>query len=234
MDRSSNRWLVKQKGTWNAVREHIYADFAQTLGICTQSSVYLTLDECSMPLLGEWHPDKTPFNVGIWLFDEHGYEPCSHQCPRHQPNGAKGDDAKLKAWLECGVKNPWDMVEARFLGFLCGMSEPTQTLVTTSHLWVQIDNELTFGVLGFGRGGSVQRIVEEIRCDPLLAIKGPAQRMRDLCSRISDVTDRDLERIAAVPDEFRCKTLAAKIRRHLLQLRRNVLLVSADIGVLAS
>jgi hypothetical protein len=143
-DASSNSWLVKRKGTRNAIREHVYADFSQTLGICTQSSVYLTLDKYPMPLISEWHPDNTPHNVGIWNFDEHGREPCGSGCPRHNLNNMRPHATLAKAWLESGIKNPWDKIEARFLGFLCGMFEPTQTLVTKSHLWVQIDNELTF------------------------------------------------------------------------------------------
>jgi hypothetical protein len=40
-----------------------YAAFAQSLGICTQSSVFLILDESALPL--QWHPDKIPYNVGL-------------------------------------------------------------------------------------------------------------------------------------------------------------------------
>jgi hypothetical protein len=234
-DASSNSWLVKQKGTWNAIREHIYADFAQTLGICTQSSVYLTLDKHSMPLMGEWHPDKTPHNVGIWKFDEHGGEPCCRVCPRYEINRArrKVDKAKssialLEAWFGCGVRNPWDLVEARFLGFLCGMFEPTQTLVTNSHLWVQIDNELTFSDWPFERGKLHESVTQEIRGDPFFKIEGAAERLGNLCSRICDVTDIEIDRITTAPDEFRCRTLVAKIRRHLLKLRRTAPWVSKN------
>lgn len=228
-DASSNSWLVKQKGTWNAIREHIYADFAQSLGICTQSSVYLTLDKHSMPLMGEWHPDKTPYNVGIWKFDEHGREPCGLECPRHKLNKLRPHAAPLKTWFECGIRNPWDMIEARFLGFLCGMFEPIQPLVTKSHLWVQIDNELTFSDWPFERGKLCESVMQEIRGDPFFKIEGAAKRIRNLCSRICDITDIEIARITTAPDEFRHRTLLAKVRRHILQLHRTAHLISDNL-----
>jgi hypothetical protein len=228
-DASANSWVVKQKGTWNAVREHIYADFAQTLGICTQSSVYLTLAKQSMPLMGAWHPDKTPYNVGIWKFDEHGREPCDLECPRHKLNTVKPRAALLKTWFECEIKNPWDMIEARFLGFLCGMFEPTQSLVTKSHLWVQIDNELTFNDWPFERGKLSQSTMQEIRNDPFFKIEGAGERIRAICSRICDMTEIEIDRITTVPNEFRCRTRVTKVRRHLLQLRRTSHLVSKNL-----
>lgn len=230
-DTNSNSWLVKQKGKRNAIREHIYADFAQTLGICTQSSTYLALDKRSMPLMGEWHPDKCPHNIGIWKFDEHDRAPCGRACPRHKLNRAKSTADVLRACFGGGIKNPWDMVEARFLGFLCGMFEPTQTLVTTSHLWVQIDNELTFSDWPFERGRLCESTIQEIRQDPFLRIDGAAQRIRDLCSRICDVADVEVDRITTVPDEFRCRTSVARVRAHLRQLRRTARWVSANLLV---
>jgi hypothetical protein len=227
-DASSNSWLVKRKSTWNAIREHIYADFAQTLGICTQSSVYLTLDKHSMPLMGERHPDKTPHNVGIWKFDEHGREPCGFECPRKKLNKAKPHAAPFKAWFESGIRNPWDRIEARFLGFLCGMFEPTQTLVTKSHLWVQIDNELTFSDWPFKRGKLCESTIQEIRDDPFFKIEGAAKRLRKLCSRICDLPDAEIDRISTAPDEFRCRISLAKVRRHILQLRRTAPWVSTN------
>ncbi len=228
-DTTSNSWIIKQKGTWNAIREHIYADLAQTLGICTQSSVYVTLDKGSMPLLGEWHPDKTPCNVGIWKFDEHSSKPCDQGCPYHKLNSAETATARMNAWLGSGIRNSWDRVEAKFLGYLSGMFEPTQSLVTTAHLWVQIDNELTFSDLGFGRGRSCESVMRYIRDDQLFKIEGATKRMKELCSRISDVTDRDIDRIAKAPDEFSCRTRVARVRRHLLQLRRNIHLIDSQL-----
>jgi hypothetical protein len=184
-----------------------------------------------MPLMGEWHPDQTPHNVGILKFDEHDRAPCSRVCPRHKINRGKSTAALLKAWFGRGIRNPWDMVEARFLGFLCGMFEPTQCLVTKSHIWVQIDNELTFSDWPFERGRLSESVMQEICSDPFFKIEGAAKRMRNLCSRICDVTDIEIDRIATAPDEFRCRTLVAKIRRHILQLRRTARWVSDNLPV---
>lgn len=214
VDENSNPWLVKQKGTWNAVREHIYADFAQTLGICTQSSIYLILDNGSMPLQSEWHPDQTPHNVGLWKFEEHGDEPCSKKCPFRSLRNSRS----LHSWLASGIKNPWDKIEARFLGYLCAMFEPTQTLINTSHRWVQIDNELTFSDLTKGRSAYLN-VMSEIQQDPYSSIDGAQRVLKNLCLRVSNVSDDEIDRIVRIPTEFRCRTLAVKVRRHLRRIR---------------
>jgi hypothetical protein len=215
VDENSNSWLVKQKGTWNAIREHIYADFAQTLGICTQSSIYLILDKGSMPLQGEWHPDQTPHNVGLWKFEEHGDAPCSEKCPFHSLSNPRS----LHSWLGSGIKNPQDKIEARFLGYLCAMFEPTQTLVNTSHLWVQIDNELTFSDLPSRGRDAYGKVMCEIQRDPYFSVDGAQTLLKDLCFRVSNVSDKEIDRIVTTPVKFRCRTRAANIRRYLRRVR---------------
>jgi hypothetical protein len=215
IDENSNSWLVKQKGTWNAIREHIYADFAQTLGICTQSSIYLILDKGSMPLQSEWHPDQTSHNVGLWKFEERGGEPCSEKCPFHGLRNLKS----LQSWMESGITNPRDMIEARFLGYLCAMFEPTQTLIDPSHLWVQIDNELTFSDLRSRGRSTYARVMGEIQHDPYFRMDGAQPVLQDLCSRVSDFSDTEIDRIVATPVEFRCRTLATQVERYLKRIR---------------
>lgn len=215
VDEHSNCWLVKQKGTWNAVREHIYADLAQTLGICTQSSIYLVLDKASMPLQSEWHPDQSPHNVGLWKFEEHGDEPCGEECPFHNLTS----DRTPHSWFGSGIKNPRDTIEARFLGYLCAMFEPTQTLITTSHLWVQIDNELTFSDLPSKGHDVYASIMDEIKRDPYFTMDGAQPLLKDLCLRVSDVSDQEIDRITTIPAEFRCRTLTARVKRYLRRVR---------------
>jgi len=48
-DPDGTRWVVKMRGWYNAVREHIYASLGQRLGICVQSSVYLRLPDEAPP-----------------------------------------------------------------------------------------------------------------------------------------------------------------------------------------
>jgi hypothetical protein len=213
-DPQLNSWVVKLCGKLGAVHEHVYAAFAQSLGICTQSSVFLILDESSLPLQGQWHPDKIPYNVGLWKFDEHGHDPCGPSCPYNNTKAA------INEWPEWGLKNPWDKIEARFLGYLCGMSEPTQDLITTDHLWVQIDNELIFGCWAFKRGKAHDSVLREVVRDGWLKIDGARNRLKILCERISDVSDLEIERIVAIPSEYRSLTRAARLKRYLRQTRR--------------
>jgi len=208
-----NSWLIKLCGRLGAVHEHVYAAFAQSLGICTQSSLFLILDESALPLQGQWHPDKIPYNVGLWKFDEHGHDPCGPSCPYNNT------EPTINKWPEWGLKNPWDKIEARFLGYLCGMSEPTQDLITTSHLWVQIDNELMFGSWAFERGKAHDRVITEALRDPWLNIDGARNRLRLLCERITDVSDLEIERIVEIPSAFRCLTQAARLKKYLRQTR---------------
>src|SRR6266496_2649197 len=207
-------WIVKLRGKFGAVHEHVYADFAQTLGICTQSSVFVILDELATPLRGQRHPDKVPHNVGIWKLPKHDHRPCGSSCPYNNTPATAND------WPEWGIRNPWNKIEARFLGYLCGMSEPTQDLITTSHLWVQIDNELTFGQWAFERGKAYDNIVCEVSRDPWLRIDGVREKLRLVCERISDVSDAEIERIVAIPSEYRCRTRVAVLTRYLRQTRR--------------
>jgi hypothetical protein len=213
-DQQGNSWVIKLCGKLGAVHEHVYAAFAQNLGICTQSSLFLILDAAALPLQGQRHPDKIPYNVGLWKFDEHSTAPCGLSCPYNKAGAA------INGWPEWGLQNPWDKIEARFLGYLCGMSEPTQDLITPSHLWVQIDNELMFGCWAFERGKAHERVLHELSRDPWLSIDGARNRIKFLCERISDVSDSEIEGMVEIPREYRCLTQAARLKRYLRQTRR--------------
>ena len=221
IDDAGDSWIIKLRGKYAAVDEHVYAGFAQTLGICTQSSVFLILDELAMPLRGERHPNKIPYNAGILKLAEHEPHSCGSICPYNHLNSPLND------WPICGITNPWDKIEARFLGYLCGMSEPTQDLITTSHLWVQIDNELTFDSWAFGRS-AYDDVVRELVRDKWLRIDGAQNRLRSLCERISDVSDSDIQGIIAIPSEYRCRTEANRLRRYLRQVRRTAMKMIRD------
>jgi hypothetical protein len=112
------------------------------------------------------HPDKIPYNVGLWKFEEHGQDPCGPSCPYNNTKAA------INEWPRWGLKNPWDKIGARFLGYLCGMFEPTQDLITTSHLWVRIDNELIFNQWAFERGKAYDNVMHEVLKDRWLKIDG--------------------------------------------------------------
>jgi hypothetical protein len=168
--------------------------------------------ESDLPLQGAWHPDKTPYNIAIWKFDEHGLQSCGPSCPYRNPK------ATIHEWPVVGFRNPWDKIKARFLGYVCGMYEPTQDLVTPSHLWVQIDNELTFRSWAFGRKAH-EDVMQEASKDSLFKIDGVRPVVAKLCEQISDFPEAEIERIVTVPAEYRCRTLSARIEQYLQQTR---------------
>jgi hypothetical protein len=219
-DPQGRSWLVKLRGKVGAINEHVYADFSQSLGICTQSSVFLVLDKGASPLHGDWHPDKLRLNVALWKYEEHGYDPCGPSCPYNKLR------APINDWPQLGFRNPWDKIEARFLGYLCGMFEPTQDLITTDHLWVQIDNELIFDQWAFERGKAYENVMNEVLKDGWLKIDGARSRIKTLCERITDLSEVEIQSIATVPDEYHARTYAARLNRYLRQTRRTASKIS--------
>src|ERR1019366_3689535 len=219
-DTQGNSWVVKMRGASDAIRERVYSSLAQTIGICTQSSVYLVLSDDAGPLWDEARPrfTRTPQHGALWMLDEHGIEPCGPGCPYSHRDHGPDFRSRFESWLRCGVQNPWDRYDAAILGYLCGKFEPSGNLITASHLWLQIDNECMFS--WFERGKTNRDAINDIRKDPLMKVNGATERIAALCARVTNVTDAELELILEVPNEYRAKTQVVRLRRWLRQARR--------------
>jgi hypothetical protein len=221
-DKDGRNLVVKMRGKWDAIRERVYSSLAQIVGICTQSSVYLILDLDAAPLHDANLPrnERTRYQSGLWMFKEHAVGTCGPECPMSNPSDSQDDPrAVFDAWLRSGIRNPWDWFDATMLGYLCAKFEPSGQLITTSHLWVQIDNEYMFSAWPFKRGNVAGDALDGMRKDAFMKVNGANLRLNDLCARVSEVTDAEIERILEVPEDYRGRTQAAGLAKWLRQAR---------------
>lgn len=192
IDGNGHRWLVKMSGSNHAYREHVFAALAQRIGISCQSSQYLTIPRNAPPVRDMPLPER--HQLALWFFDEHLQESCtlSDNCPLLALRNLRiENDATLETYLSCGVSDAIDWVRGEILGYLCGQFEPAGRLFTVRHEFVQIDNELMFAT-------------DPVNLMECLWLRFHAGRQcaRDVCSRLSEISDDDLLSFAEIPKGY--------------------------------
>ena len=188
-DRSGRRWLVKMSNGFCAYREHVFASLAQRLGISCQSSTYLfILSEKAEPRLHTRCSE--PYQLAIWLMEEHAPQSCSTTCALSEVIGKYTDYSAIKRAGVSGIAHFEDLVRGDVLGHLCGQFETHGHFVTCDHEYVVIDNELMFAETP-GLNGCHWHDNDAAR---LL--------ITEVCQDLFSVGDRELQEIATIPNGF--------------------------------
>lgn len=135
-DPTGQKWLLKNRGSFNAFRERAFSILAQSLDITCQSSTYLILSRDSLPATQGCELNQ----LAIMLLDEHDQKLCAKDCAL---NGLSRhlDFADLK---NAPIENLVDLARSEMLGYLCDMHEPPDSLFTIDHKFFSIDHELMF------------------------------------------------------------------------------------------
>ena len=142
-DADGGRWLVKMTGGTSGYREHVFTSLAQRLGISCQSSAYLLIaSEKAEPRLHT--QGSEPYQLALWLMDEHADQPCSADCVCADIFGKDMDFPAIRRASTAGIAFIEDLVRADVLGHLCGQDEPHDHFLTCNHEYVSIDHELMF------------------------------------------------------------------------------------------
>lgn len=192
IDGIGQKWLFKMSGANCAYREHVFAALAQRIGISCQSSLYVTIPRNAPPVRDMPLPER--HQLALWFFDEHLPDGCSlsHSCPLLALRNLKLEsDATLETYLSCGVSDAIDLIRGEILGYLCGQFEPAGRLFTVRHEFVQIDNELMFAT------GPVNLM--DCRW---LRFHAGRQCAKDVCLRLSEISDEELLSLAAIPTGY--------------------------------
>ena len=146
-DTTGTRWLVKLRGGFSAVRERAFSVIAQALDISCQSSTFLKMPPRRepWPILAQRSGSTDVCQLAIWFLDEHPHPSHCDNCPLPELNtqfARRPYDVDLLR--QSRVNNLLDWARGEMLGMLCEMHEPPGRLFTSSHAFVQIDNELMF------------------------------------------------------------------------------------------
>ena len=188
-DREGRNWLVKMTGSFYAYREHVFASLAQRLGISCQSSTYLLIQsEKAEPRLRSRCSE--PYQLGLWLMDEHAAQPCSAICPWAEIHDREIDFATIRRSSVSGVAHFEDLVRGDVLGYLCGQFEPHGDFFLRNHEYVVIDNECMFS------GSPCLNSCHWHECydaRPLLI---------EVCRGLARIGDEELRDFATVPEGY--------------------------------
>ena len=142
-DADGGRWLVKMRDGTFGYREHVFTSLAQRLGISCQSSAYVLIaSEKAEPRLHTL--DSEPYQLALWLMDEHTNQPCSADCCCAHFFGKNMDFPAIRRASTAGIAFIEDLVRADMLGHLCGQDEPHDHFLTCNHEYVSIDHERMF------------------------------------------------------------------------------------------
>lgn len=185
-DTNNCKWIVKMTGGFYAYREHVFASLAQRLGMSCQSSAYLIIPSADAEPRRSTR-NSEPYQLAIWLMNEHGAEPCSADCPLkllNQANFHKMHDADSK------IPHIGDAARADVLGHLCGQFEPHGHFFTVDHEYVVIDNE---GMFADPPSLRECRWIEQLEDRSMVA---------GVCRDLVDVSDTELQSIAAIPQDY--------------------------------
>ena len=148
-DATGTRWLVKLRGGFHAIRERAFSVIAQALDISCQSSTFLKIPPRRKPWpIPKMRSGSTDVNqLAIWLLDEHPHPSHCTNCPLSDLNKQFARRPyDLDVLRRSTVTRLMDWARGEMLGMLCEMHEPPGRLFTTSHEFVQIDNELMFSL----------------------------------------------------------------------------------------
>ena len=98
------------------------------------------------PDTGVWSQtlDGEPYQLAIWLMDEHVGKPCSESCPAATLFGQPLGIERIATAEKAGIKHMIDTIRGDMLGRLCGQFEPHGNFITCDHEYVIIDNECMF------------------------------------------------------------------------------------------
>ena len=147
MDATGARWLVKLRGGFYAVRERAFSVIAQALDISCQSSTFLKMPPRRQPwpVPANRSESTDVHQLAIRLLDEHSRSSHCPNCPLPELNTQFAKRPyDLDVLRQSRVTKLLDWARGEMLGMLCEMHEPPGRLLTTSHEFVQIDNELMF------------------------------------------------------------------------------------------
>ena len=146
-DATGARWLVKLRGGFCAVRERAFSVIAQALDISCQSSAFLKMPPQRQlwPIPAQRSESTDVYQLATWLLDEHSHHSHCTDCPLPDLDTQFARRPyDLDVLRRSKVTSLLDWARGEMLGMLCEMHEPPGQLFTTSHKFVQIDNELMF------------------------------------------------------------------------------------------
>jgi len=194
-DSDGTKWLLKMTGGFYAYREHVFASLAQRIGISCQSSAYVLIGSESAEPRSQTEFSE-PFQLAIWLMDEHADKPCSLTCPWsiYSATCRNGDYLNIHQASTDGVSYFDDLMRGDVLGYLCGQFEPHDHFLTSQHEYVVIDNELMFAA---ERG--VKRSLNGCRW---LKFDAAGSLVTEVCRNFVQITDKELHEIAEIPKGY--------------------------------
>ena len=146
-DATGTRWLVKLRGGFHAIRERAFSVIAQALDTSCQSSTFLKMPprRKTWPIPATTSGPTDVNQLAIRLLDEHPHYSHCTNCPLPELNTQfRRRPYELDVLRRSTVTRLLDWARGEMLGMLCEMHEPPGQLFTTSHEFVQIDNELMF------------------------------------------------------------------------------------------
>ena len=205
-DATGTRWLVKLRGGFCAVRERAFSVIAQALDISCQSSTFLKMlpQRKSWPVPAQRRETTNVYQLAIWLLDEHPHPSHCDNCPLPQLNTQFARRPyDLDVLRRSRVTRLLDWARGEMLGMLCEMHEPPGRLITASHAFVQIDNELMFSrAAGADLRDSPWVIDDAKRIRP-----GGLDEAIRLCERVLSLSDDVYQDAIRMPEGYRPRML---------------------------
>ena len=201
VDEEGQKWLVKMRGSFYALRERTFSVIAQNLGISCQSSTFLQLSSGSEPL--KCIPGAAPEQLATWFLSEHVIGSCGDKCPLRASNEAfAAASDKVTSLKQSPILNAVDWVRGEILGYLCDMHEPPGKLVTTEHAFVQIDNEQMF----------TNAVADLWQCHWLETNENDwsetgFEEARNLCEAVAELPDAVIAQATDIPPDYAIEML---------------------------
>jgi hypothetical protein len=188
-DAKGRRWLVKMRNGFFAYREHVFASLAQRLGISCQSSAYIVIEsEMAEPRLHT--QGSEPYQLALWLMEEHAPHSCSAECILSDIIGKEIDFAAIERGCALGIPCFKDLVRGDVLGHLCGQHEPHDSFFTRDHEYVVIDNECVFATKSCLHECHWQ---DFDTAHPVII---------EVCRSLSTITDQEFREMATLPEAY--------------------------------
>ncbi len=193
-DKDGNKWLMKGRGSFYALRERASAYLLQSIGINSQSSSFIILPEDSLPVLEK--SDIERYQLAIRYIDEHG-ENCKAEenCLLKGLHDQFHEASKKVSFLErCYIKNIIDWVKMEVMACLCGANEASGRLFSQDHIMYVIDNEQMFSTIPSNPITYTSWF--EIEFDATMKIT------LDLCEKLSNINERDIKVFTTIPENY--------------------------------
>ncbi len=194
VDRGGEPWFVKFRGSANALEERAFSVIAQELGISCQSAKFLDVPADSDPWksLGSG-PDPQIYPVALSYFEKHGVYFCD-DCPIELLyNNICNYGHDISLLNNSKIKNALDIARGEMLAFLCEVHDGSEKLITTQHMFVQIDNET-----GFRSGGDNN----PFRSPWARETEEGRREAEILCEKFADLGSSVIDEALRVPIDF--------------------------------